>query len=129
MDKKKVLQKKWSPVLESIGIKNLILQEYIAIWAENYVLQNPNVNDLSEKIAKLLSKLQKIRQEVVKTYYNPISGAIEYELSNGLVVNEENRFKNELTQENLIDLFGIDFTRELDVEEFRENRLNGIING
>ena len=128
MDKKKVLQK-WSPVLESIGIKNLILQEYIAIWAENYVLQNPNVNDLSEKIAKLLSKLQKIRQEVVKTYYNPISGAIEYELSNGLVVNEENRFKNELTQENLIDLFGIDFTRELDVEEFRENRLNGIING
>jgi adenine C2-methylase RlmN of 23S rRNA A2503 and tRNA A37 len=128
MDKKKALQK-WSPVLENIGIKNLILQEYIAIWAENYVLQNPNVNDLPEKMAKLLSKLQKIRQEVVKTYYNPISGAIEYELSNGLVVNEENRFKNELTQENLIDLFGIDFTRELDVEEFRENRLNGIING
>lgn len=128
MDKKKVLQK-WSPVLEGIGIKNLILQEYIAIWAENYVLQNPNVDDLPEKITKLLSKLQKIRQEVVKTYYNPISGLIEYELSNGLVVNEENRFKNELGQENLIDLFGIDFTRELDVEEFRENRLNGIING
>lgn len=128
MDKKKVLQK-WSPVLEGIGIKNLILQEYIAIWAENYVLQNPNVDDLPEKITKLLSKLQKIRQEVVKTYYNPISGLIEYELSNGLVVNEENRFKNELGQENLIDLFVIDFTRELDVEEFRENRLNGIING
>lgn len=128
MDKKKVLQK-WSPVLESIGIKNLILQKYIAIWAENYVLENPNVDDLPEKMAKLLSKLQKTRQEVVKTYYNPISGLIEYELSNGLIVNEENRFKNELGQESLIDLFGIDFTRELDVEEFRENRLNGIING
>jgi len=128
MDKKKVLWK-WSPVLESIGIKNLILQEYIAIWAENYVLQNPNVDDLPEKMTKLLSKLQKTRQEVVKTYYNPISGAIEYELSNGLVVNEENRFKNELGQEKLIDIFGIDFTRELDVEKFRENRLNGIING
>lgn len=128
MDKKKVLQK-WSPVLESIGIKNLILQKYIAIWAENYVLENPNVDDLPEKMAKLLSKLQKTRQEVVKTYYNPISGLIEYELSNGLIVNEENRFKNELGQEKLIDLFGIDFTRELDVEEFRENRLNGIING
>jgi hypothetical protein len=128
MDKKKVLQK-WSPVLENIGIKNLILQEYIAIWAENYVLENPNVDDLPEKMAKLLSKLQKTRQEVVKTYYNPISGLIEYELSNGLIVNEENRFKNELGQKNLIDLFGIDFTRELDVEEFRENRLNSIING
>lgn len=113
MDKKKIVQK-WGPVLESLGIKNLILQEYIAIWAENLVIRNPDLDDLPGEMAKLLSKLQKTRMEVVKTYYNPISGTIEYELSNGLIVNENNRFKNELTQE---------------VEEFRENRLNNIING
>jgi len=43
-----------------------------------------------------------------------------------LIIDEDNQFERDLIQEELIELFGVDFVRELDVEEFRENRLEKI---
>ena len=67
--------------------------------------------------------------QVICTRYNPLSGKLEYELENGLVVDEDNKFNKELDQEELVSVFGVDFIREINKEEFREKRLNSIIDG
>lgn len=121
--------KKWSPIIKNIGVINDKLIEYICIYCEDYCLNNPDKDDVSEKLKDLLLKLSKENIEVVKTYYNPVYGKVEYELSNGLIVDEFNKFNKELTTQNLIELFGINFVRELDIKGFRDNRLNDIIDG
>jgi hypothetical protein len=128
MSKDRIITK-WGPIIKNLGVVNTKLIEYISIYCEKYQFENPDINDLPEKLKNILSKLSKSRLEV-KTYYNPLYGKFEYELlSNGLVVDEFNKFESDLTQENMIELFGVDFLRELDVQKFREERLNNIING
>lgn len=130
MNKDKIL-KKWTPVLENIGIVNSKLRDILCLFSEDYCIRNPNKNDLQyviEDILKTLDKTKKI--EVVKTVYNPIMGRIEYHLENGLRVDENNRFnKDELSTKDIVSLFGIDFAREIDKQGFREERINEILNG
>lgn len=56
-------------------------------------------------------------------------GSIQYELSNGLIVDENNKYQSDLSLGDFVELFGIDVIKELDLEEFREYQLNKIING
>ena len=67
------------------------------------------------------------KSEIKRTLYNPISGEIEYELENGFIITEKNKFKREPTIEEMVDLFGIDFIRELDTQKWREHTLNKIL--
>lgn len=120
---------KWSPILKNLGVVNEKLIEYISIYCENYVINNPNNDDLPERLKNILSKLSNRRIEIIKSYYNPVYGKFEYQLSNGLIVDEFHNYHNDLTIDDMILLFGVEFTRDLDVEKFREERLNNIING
>lgn len=56
-------------------------------------------------------------------------GSIQYELSNGLIVDENNKYQSDLTLDDFVELFGIDVIKDLNLEEFREYQLNKIING
>lgn len=120
---------KWGPILKNLGVVNKKLIEYISIYCENYIINNPNNDDLPERLKNILSKLSNRRIEIIKTYYNPVYGKFEYQLSNGLIVDEFHNYHNDLTIDDMILLFGVEFTRNLDVEKFREERLNNIING
>jgi len=120
---------KWSPIIKNLGVVNEKLIVYISIYCEKYILENPKSDNLPEKLKNLLDKLSNNRVEVVKIYYNPLYGKLEYKLSNGLVVDEFHRYENDLSIDDMIYLFGLEFTRDLDIENFRETRLNNIING
>jgi hypothetical protein len=128
LDIKRVVSK-WGPIIKNLGIVNEKLIEYISIYCENYMINNPDSEDLPEKLKNIISKLSNRRIEVSKTYYNPLYGKIEYELSNGLIVDEFHNYHNDLTIDDMILLFGVEFTRDLDIKKFREERLNNIING
>ena len=122
--------KKWMPIFKNAGISNEKLLELFCIYAENYANQNQSKVDLPEKISDLIWKLKSAKKlQVICTRYNPLSGKLEYELENGLVVDEDNKFNKELDQEELVSVFGVDFIREINKEEFREKRLNSIIDG
>jgi hypothetical protein len=121
--------KKWSPLIKNLGVVNTKLIEYISIYCEKYTLENPGSDDLPIKLKYILSKLSNKKIEVTKTYYNPLYGKFEFHLSNGLIVDEFNKYESDLFLDDMISLFGVDFVRELDVEKFREERLNNIING
>lgn len=129
INKDKALRK-WMPIFENIGISNKKLLEIFCIYAENYTFKNPNSTDLQERISDLIWKLKSAKKlKVVCTRYNPLSGKLEYELENGIIVDEDNKFNKELDQEELVSFFGVDFIREINKEEFREKRLNNIIDG
>lgn len=128
MDRYRII-KKWSPVIQNLGVNNKMFIEYLSIYCENYTLKNPEGVDLLEKINNILSKTRDLKIEVVKTFYNPMCGSIQYELSNGLIVDENNEYQSDLTLDNFVELFGIDVIKDLDLEEFREYQLNKIING
>jgi hypothetical protein len=120
---------KWGPIIKNLGVVNTKLIEYISVYCEKYILENPDSDDLPIKLKNILSKLSKKRIEVTKTYYNPLYGKFEFHLSNGLIVDEFHNYESNLSLDDMIFLFGVGFTRELDVEKFREERLNNIING
>lgn len=128
MDRYRII-KKWSPVIQGLGVNNKMFIEYLSIYCENYALKNPEGVDLAEKINNILSKTRDLKIEVVKTFYNPMYGSIQYELSNGLIVDENNKYQSDLSLGDFVELFGIDVIKELDLEEFREYQLNKIING
>lgn len=119
---------KWAPIMENLGIVNKHLSEVMSFFCENYIVNNPDSDDLPEKVNNLLLKLQNSeKSEIKRTLYNPISGEIEYELENGFIITEKNKFKREPTIEEMVDLFGIDFIRELDTQKWREHTLNKIL--
>lgn len=128
MDKINKIFTKWSPIMESLGIVNKHLSDIMCLYCEDYCTNNPDSKDLPDKINHLLLKLQNAeKSEIKRTLYNPISGMIEYELENGFIITEKNKFKREPTTEELVDLFGIDFIRELDTQKWREHSLNKIL--
>lgn len=130
MNNKDKIFKKWMPIFKSIGIQNQTLLEMFCLYSDQYSINNPNGLDLPEKINDLIWKLKSVNKlKVVSTLYNPLSGKLEYELENGLIIDENNKFKKELSQEDLISVFGIDFIREINKTDFREKRLKDILNG
>lgn len=128
LDIKRVISK-WKLIIKNLGIVNDKLIECVSIYCENYIINNPNGDDLPEMLKNILSKLSNRRIEVIKTYYNSVYGKFEYQLSNGLIVDEFHNYHNDLTTDDMILLFGVEFTRDLDVEKFREEILKNIING
>lgn len=120
--------KKWSPVLENVlGTKNKELIKLVSIFAEKYSLENPLSDDLPEKINEIKNKISERRIEV-KIFYNTYTGRIEYELPSGVRINESGDIYEELSTDNIIELFGIEFVRYVDKEGFRESRLNELLN-
>lgn len=133
MRSKDNILKKWTPIFESIGIQNETLLEIFCLFAEDYQEKEKEgtiSKDFPEVIKDLLYKLKVSKKlKVTQTKYNALTGKLEYELENGLIVDEDNKFNKDLSQEELISVFGIEFIREINKEEFREKRLNSIING
>lgn len=119
--------KKWSPILENVlGTKNNELIKLVSIFAEKYCVENPLSDDLPEKLNEIKNKISKKRIEV-KTFYNTYTCKIEYELPSGIRINESGDIYDELSTEDIIELFGIEFARFHDKEGFRENRLNELL--
>lgn len=58
-----------------------------------------DLSDLASELKKLYGSISRKRIEVVKTYYNPFLSKMQYELSNGLIIDEDNQFERDLIQE------------------------------
>jgi len=114
MDKDRAVRK-WSPILNNLGFTNKKIVHILSIYCE----KRSDSQDLASELKKLYHSISRKRIEVVKTYYNTFLGKMQYELSNGAIIDEDNQFESDLSQEELIELFGVDFVRELDVETFR----------
>ena len=131
MNKDRII-KKWSPIFESLGLKNKKVIELFCLFSEDYqnraykgLVDADKLPQVIDNLIKALSKSE--RKEVMRTLFNPITGKIEYELEGGIIIDEDNKFKHEPSIKQLIELFGVEFVRELDKEGFREERINSLL--
>ena len=138
--------KKWRPIIDNmLLIKNIELLTNICIYCEWYnlkiyeVLASPVVNGntqvihqtndeeahLSTKVKEILQKVKNStdRIEIVGSYLNIVTGAVEYKLENGEFI-EENY---ELSDENLIKLFGLEFIKDVYIEKYRNINIDKIL--
>lgn len=133
MDKSRIIQR-WTPIFVNVGLSDTKFRELLCLFAEDYSIRGSRGDVDQTKLPMILRELiesasKSCRVEVKRTFYNSITGKFEYELENGLIVDENNKFKSELTTSELISLFGTDFVREIDKQGFREERINELLNG
>lgn len=123
--------KKWSPIIENhLNYKNKYVNDLICTYCEWYV-SDPLDLDTSNTLPNLLMEIkEKIdswdRIEILGKYFNPASGHIEYKLKSGKFIRTKDS-DYELSNEDLIELFGIEFIRDLDPQKFRDIQLNKIL--
>lgn len=80
----------------------------------------------STQIAKKIKNWSE-RIEVIGKYFNPVSGEIEYKLSNGNYVPINSEFEYEISNDDMEELFGCEFIRDFDICAFRDSQIDKII--
>jgi len=123
--------KKWKPVVENFfKIRNTFLINHICNYCEYYSLNGlseENSLSLVGKLNELNSKINSSKRvEIIKTVFNTHTGEKEYELSNGNYARAELAYY-ELSLDELICLFDIDYIKFYDIKEYRDKRIDNII--
>ena len=126
------IRKKWLPVIEhKFQLKNENIIDLICLYSEWYLSDlNDNITstNLPEKLEEIRFKIDTYsRIEITGTFFNPASGIVEYGLSNGEFIPKVGQTKWDLSDKDLINIFGIDFIRSLDTQKFRDNQLDKIL--
>ncbi len=123
--------RKWSPVIDNhLNFKNKSVNDLICIYCE-WFTSDPLDQELGNSLPNVLMDIkEKIdswdRIEIVGKYFNPASGHIEYKLKSGKFIKDKDS-NFELSNEDLIELFGSEFIRDLDPQKFRDIQLNKIL--
>jgi hypothetical protein len=123
--------KKWSPIIENhLNYKNKSVNDLICVYCEWYV-SDPLDLDTGNTLPNILMEIkEKIdsweRIEILGKYFNPASGHVEYKLESGKFIRTKDS-DYELSNEDLIELFGIEFIKDLDPQKFRDIQLNKIL--
>ena len=126
---------KWDPIIKKLlDIKNKSLTDLMCLYCEwfgsdeefNKSIPSDQV-PLRDKIIEISQKSNSYhRTEIVGKFYNKLTGIIEYKLSTGeFITMKDEEFK--LSYKEKIDLFGIEFIRDLDPQEFRDKQIDAIL--
>lgn len=130
--KLKEYEKKWLPVIERCfsSLKNRSILRMICYYAE-WIASDPEPDQtiLPKILSNLKIKLESFdRIEVVGKFYNPATGVFEFKLKNGEYVPIDTEFEYKLSDDEMIELFGIDFLSKVDKVWSREYTLNNLLN-
>jgi len=136
----KDILKKWSPViLGHIKINNQYILWHICNYCEWHsntidniqpytVLNSPRSgSDLVGNLSEIFKKLEQYnKSEIVGRFLNLATGIEEIKLSNGLFV-DMNSFNYEPSFKSMMDIFGIEYIKFSNIQEFRNNQIDQII--
>lgn len=125
---------KWKPIVESFfKYKNKYIVDTICQFCEWYSEKESTTfsrsgssdgSTLPDRLSELIDKIGSAKREnVVGQVYNPITGIIELKLESGKYVSPDSAYF-ELSVDELIDIFGIEFVRFLNKEELRDNQID-----
>jgi|LakMenEpi03Aug12_release.lakeMendotaPanAssembly.Ray.scaffolds.fasta_scaffold138294_5 hypothetical protein len=130
--KLKEYEKKWTPVIERVfsSLKNRSILRMICYYSE-WVSSDTEQDKTG--VPKILSNLKEKlesfdRIEVECKVYNPATGIFEFKLKNGKYVPIDTEFEYKLSDDEMIELFGIDFLSKVDRVWSREYTLNNLLN-
>ena len=132
--KREIIIRKWTPVVENnIPTINKKIIEYCALYCEWYLSIDENYTknsageDLNNRLEEIKKRIVNIdRIDIVCKSYNPISGEIEYKLSNGKYIPLTGGI-DKLSDEQLTTLFDIEFIKEINIQLYRDLKIDKII--
>lgn len=126
----KECEKKWYPVIEGIfsSLKNRSILRMICYYAE-WISSDPvDASDLPKMLARLKEKLESFeRIEVEGKFYNPATGNFEFKLKNGRYVPIDTEFEYKLSDEEMIEIFGIALLSKVDRTWARDHAINNLL--
>lgn len=122
--------KKWEPVVENMGytLNNKVLIEHICNyceWKSSLKLDSDEFSNLLLKIRENINNSKRVG--IVRTVFNVLTGVKEYELDNGKYVPANSTSYYELSNDELIKVFGIEYIKFYDPKEFRNKQIDKII--
>lgn len=122
------IRSKWEPViLKKSNIKNKSITDIICLYCEWYA-SDIDSSDLADRLLDIFSKVDSYsRVEIIGKFVNIASGNIEYKLSNDKFIPVSGVVEYELDIKDKIEIFGQDFIKDLDLKEFRDNKLYSIL--
>jgi hypothetical protein len=132
IDKKYEAVRKWEPILKNKfpDIVNKSTIEMICLYCEWYSATNSNQQELPTNIIKIKNKIDKSpRIDIVCKSFNPMSGMIEYKLSNGSYVptsSDMYSYSDEY-DDDLMKIFDIEFVKFLYPSKYRESQIDIIL--
>lgn len=126
---------KWKPIIDTLfKYKNKYIIDVICQFCEWYSQKESlevtsgsgSGSTLPDRLSELIDKINTSRREVIiDQVYNPITGVIELKLESGKYVSSDSTYF-ELSVDELIEIFGMDFVRFLNKQELRDNQINKI---
>lgn len=121
--------KKWMPIIERhLHYKNNSINTLICFYCEWYTKDVYENSDLPDRLMEIKDKIDSYsRIEILGQFFNPASGIIEYKLKNGKFISAESQVDYELSDDELLEIFGIGFIRELDPQKFRDIQLDKLL--
>ena len=127
----KEYEKKWHPVIEGVfpSLKNRSILRMICYYAE-WISSDPgpDASVLPKMLSALKEKLESFeRIEVEGKFYNPATGNFEFKLKNGRYVPIDTEFEYKLSDEEMIEMFGLEFLSKVDRRWSRDYLIGSIL--
>ena len=127
----KEYEKKWHPVIEGVfpSLKNRSILRMICYYAE-WISSDPgpDASVLPKMLSALKEKLESFeRIEVEGKFYNPATGNFEFKLKNGRYVPIDTEFEYKLSDEEMIEIFGIELLSKVDSTWARDHAINNLL--
>jgi hypothetical protein len=89
--------------------------------------RNNDAINLNDRLSEINSRIKNpIRIDIVGKSYNPVSGLIEYKLSNGTYIPLLGGV-SKISDEQLAYVFDIEFIKEIDIQLYRDLKIDKII--
>lgn len=121
---------KWMPTIETHfrDIKNQIVLRYICYYCEWVTSDGQSSNELPKRLAEMKIRLSSgTRLGIQGKYYNPIKGIFEYLLENGEYVPIDHTFEYKLSDEEMIEMFSLEFLSKVDRRWSRDYLIGSIL--
>lgn len=117
--------RKWMSIVEAHVGSNEFLNKYFCYYFEWYLFKHSSdAAQLGKEVFRLAAEAKKMkRYKVVATHYNPYTSKVEYELDDGRIVEPGDDL---LTIEDIKNLFGLEFIKDIDLSEYRDMQINDL---
>lgn len=123
----KVVIDSWTPfVNKHLNIKNTYFKYLCCHYFHFQQLKQDDISEIVLDFKEKISKLSQFKQKIKEEYINLLTGRKEYLLENGKIFDPES-FDIFLTTDELVQIFGIEFIKHLDLTLSRDFRLNQLL--
>lgn len=124
---KKIIDKWNDYVTKHLKMNNVYLEFIFCHYLEYLQSENKDIGKEIVNFKNKISTKNKYKKEIIKEYFNCLTGRKEYLLNDGSFIDVDN-FVYSLDINDLVDIFGLEFLNKFDIVETRDFKIDKILN-